>query len=141
MYIKSSHKKVNAIYTFMLYNNNYIDNIGGILFSLAVCITNTVVAFAAEQDTPQTKITIKVAEPVKLVIKVANQDGNEETYDVVPTDDSSCMQEIVSDNVVLQTSFEEGEEQKKDDTATVSSQENDTSEPVSDEIQEIDDAQ
>ena len=45
-----------------------------ILFSLAVCITNTVVAFAAEQDTPQTKITIKVAEPVKLVIKVANQD-------------------------------------------------------------------
>ena len=49
-----------------------------ILFSLAVCITNTVVAFAAEQDTPQTKITIKVAEPVKLVIKVANQDGNEE---------------------------------------------------------------
>lgn len=112
-----------------------------ILFSLAVCITNTVVAFAAEQDTPQTKITIKVAEPVKLVIKVANQDGNEETYDVVPTDDSSCVQEIVSDNVVLQTNFEEGEEQKKEDTATVSSQENDTSEPVSDEIQEIDDAQ
>lgn len=105
------------------------------------CITNTVVAFAAEQDIPQTKITIKVAEPVKLVIKVANQDGNEETYDIVPTDDSSCVQEIVSDNVVLQTNFEEGEEQEKEDTATVSSQENDTSEPVSDEIQEIDDVQ
>lgn len=112
-----------------------------ILFSLAVCITNTVVVFAAEQDTPQTKITIKVAEPVKLVIKVANQNGNEETYDVVPTDDSSCVQEIVSDNIVLQTSFKEGEEQKKEDTAAVSSQGDDISEPVSDEIQEIDDVQ
>lgn len=113
-----------------------------ILFSLAVCITNTVVAFAAEQNTPQTKITIKVAEPVKLVIKVANQDGNEETYDVVPTGDSSYAQEIVSDNVVLQTSFEEGEEQKSEEAiASISSQEDEISEPVSDEIQETDDVQ
>lgn len=113
-----------------------------ILFSLAVCITNTVVAFAAEQNTPQTKITIKVAEPVKLVIKVANQDGNEETYDVVPTGDSSYVQEIVSDNVVLQTSFEEGEEQKSEEAiASTSSQEDEISEPVSDEIQETDDVQ
>lgn len=100
------------------------------LFALAVCATNAAVVFAAEQNTPQTKIVIKVAEPVKLTIKVANQEGDEKTYDVVPTDDSADVQEIVTDNVILQTSFEES---TTPETSATPSQEE-----VSDESDSID---
>ncbi len=108
------------------------------LFALAVCATNAAVVFAAEQNTPQTKIVIKVAEPVKLTIKVANQEGDEKTYDVVPTDDSADVQEIITDNVILQTSFEES---STPETSVTLSQEEVSDEPNSIDEEESDDIQ